>query len=66
MTTQVRGAYDPWLSGAALLVLAVLGLWIRRKFENRDADGPPTPPPAGPRPRATPPDDADDEDRTPA
>jgi hypothetical protein len=66
MTTQVRGAYDPWLSGAALLVLALLGLWIRRKFEKRDDDGPPAVPPDRPPGGSAPHDESDDEDRTPA
>jgi len=65
MTTEVRGAYDPWLSGAALVVLAVLGLWIRRKFERREPDGPPPPtPPQPPRGHAA--SDDDEDDRTPA
>jgi hypothetical protein len=46
---SVRGAFDPWLSGIALLVLAVVGLAIRRRFEAREDEGPP---PAGPGARA--------------
>ena len=66
MTTEVRGPYDPWLSGAALLVLALLGLWIRRKFEKREPDGPPPPTsPERPHHHAEH-DDEDEDDRTPA
>jgi len=65
MTAEVRGAFDPWLSGAALVVLAVLGLWIRRKFERREPDGPP--PPTSPEPpRGHAASDDDEDDRTPA
>ncbi len=64
MTPEVRGAYDPWLSGAALVVLALLGLWIRRKFERREPDGPP--PPTSPPPRGHAVGDDDEDDRTPA
>jgi len=65
MTTEVRGAYDPRLSGAALVMLALLGLWIRRKFERRESDGPP-PPTSSEPPRRHAVSDDDEDDRTPA
>jgi MYXO-CTERM domain-containing protein len=62
----VSPAWDPWLSGIALAVLAALGLWVRRRFENRDDDGSLPTPPAKPHHHPVVHDDGDDEDRTPA
>ena len=54
----MNGPLAPWLTGAALLVLAAIGVVIRHKFEERESAPPPArpdQPPAGPesdRPRS--------------